>query len=371
MNHKHAKPVAFCDLSIPLEAEENIWAKAREMVARNGFILDDEVTHFERAFASYCESDHSVGVATGCDALLWAMEALDIGRGDEVITVANTFIGSVLPIIRTGATPVLVDCDPLTQQINPDEVAAAVTPRTSAILTVHLYGRLSPMNELQQISERHGLALLEDAAQAHGARFRGKRAGSMGCAAGFSFYPAKNLGAWGDGGAVVTSDAELAEKVSRIRNYGQKEKYLHLEKGWNSRLDSLQAIVLNQKLEFLDDWNDARRRVADAYYERLRDCDLETFRDQPDNEPVHHLFVAQLKDRQKVQKHLQSKGIQTGLHYPVPIHLLEAFRDEPFAQRQAFPHSEKLARELVSLPMHPNLGHDQIDFVTETLAEVC
>ena len=259
---------------MPITSNQNVMNGIQALVARNGYILDNEVEHFEKSFASYCESAHSVGVATGCDALLWAMEALGIGKGDEVITVANTFIGTVLPIVRVGATPVLVDCDPITQQIDPEQVAAAITPRTSAIVPVHLYGRLAPMDELLAIADKNNLFLLEDAAQAHGARYKGKRAGSLGKAAGFSFYPAKNLGAWGDGGAVTTNDSELSAKVSKIRNYGQEKKYYHDTLGWNSRLDSLQAIVLSEKLKLLDQWNKNRRTAANWYYERLKDSEF-------------------------------------------------------------------------------------------------
>ena len=219
------------------------------MIQRNAYILGEEVHAFENEFAQYCDTTDCIGVATGCDALLWSMEALGIGKGDEVITVANTFIGTVLPIIRAGATPVLVDCDPITQQIDPQAVNAAITSKTAAIVAVHLYGRLAPMNELIEISEKHGLVLLEDAAQAHGARYKGKRAGSMGTAAGFSFYPAKNLGAWGDGGAVTTNDPTLAKKIGRIINYGQVKKYHHADLGWNSRLDTFELLFYQGKIK--------------------------------------------------------------------------------------------------------------------------
>ena len=365
------KTVNFCDLSLEEEIEERIWRKARALISRNGFILDQEVEGFENEFAIFCEASDCAGVASGCDALLWAMEGLGIGKGDEVITVANTFIGSVLPILRAGATPVLVDCDPSTQQIDSDQVAAAVTPRTSAVLAVHLYGRLAPMDQLLKIAEKNGLALLEDAAQAHGARYKGKRAGSIGHASGFSFYPAKNLGAWGDGGALVTSDHELATRIKRIRNYGQKEKYIHFEKGWNSRLDSLQAIVLREKLKLLDGWNERRRLASEWYYEQLKDAPVITFRDDDGNEPVHHLFVVQVSERDKVQKKLQRQEIQTGIHYPIPIHKHECFENELFAAGKTFPQAEKQSAELLSLPMHPNLSEEQVGFISQKLKNTC
>ena len=363
------KTVNFCDLSLAEEIEERIWRKARELIGRNGFILDQEVEEFEREFAMFCDASDCTGVATGCDALLWAMEGLGIGKGDEVITVANTFIGSVLPILRAGASPVLVDCNPVTQQIDAEQVESAITPRTSAILAVHLYGRLAPMEELKAIAEKYGLLLLEDAAQAHGARYRGKRAGSIGHASGFSFYPAKNLGAWGDGGAMVTSDNDLDRKIKSIRNYGQKEKYIHFEKGWNSRLDSIQAIVLREKLKLIDGWNARRRQVAEWYYEQLQDSPLETFREDSRNEAVHHLFVILLPERERVQGRLHKQGIQTGIHYPVPIHRHKCFENESFASGKIFPHSEKQASELLSLPMHPKITPEEVAIVSEAIKE--
>ena len=358
--------INFCDLSIPEATEEKIWAKTKDLVSGNGYILGSEVNQFEEAFAYYCEAKHSIGVASGCDALLWAMEGLGIGKGDEVITVANTFIGSVLPILRVGATPVLVDCDPTTQQIDPEQVTSAITPRTSAILPVHLYGRLAPMDELQAIAEKHYLFLLEDAAQAHGARYKGKRAGSLSKVAGFSFYPAKNLGAWGDGGAVTTNEQELSEKISKMRNYGQEKKYYHDTLGWNSRLDSLQAIVLSEKLKLLDQLNENRRTAATWYYERLKDSEFCLYYEKPENEAVHHLFVITHKDRDSVQEKLHSRGIPTGIHYPIPIHQHKCFADHSYAKEE-FPHAERQGSELLSLPMHPNLTESEVDEICECM----
>jgi len=354
----------FCNLNLPPSSTSKIWDQANCLVESYDFILGKEVIEFENAFANYCECKFSKGVATGCDALLWTMEALGIGKGDEVITVANTFIGTVLPIIRAGATPVLVDCDPITQQIDPQAVDAAITNKTAAIIAVHLYGRLAPMDELIAISEKNSLLLLEDAAQAHGARYKGNRAGSMAKAAGFSFYPAKNLGAWGDGGAVTTNDSTLASKVDKIRNYGQEKKYYHDTIGWNSRLDSFQAIVLSEKLKMLDQWNETRRRVANWYYERLIDSGFHLYHEKQENEAVHHLFVITHKDRDLLQAKLQSKGIPTGIHYPVPVHKHKCFADQTFA-KEKFPHSERQGSELLSLPMHPNLTENEVDKICE------
>ena len=360
--------INFCDLKIPDILEERIWDRAKSLVNRNGYILDEVVNDFEKSFASYSESSYCIGVATGCDALLWAMEALDIGKGDEVITVANTFIGTILPIIRVGATPVLVDCDPQTQQIDFAQVEAAITTRTAAIVPVHLYGRLAPMDELLVIAEKHGLAVLEDSAQAHGACYKGRRAGSMGTASGFSFYPAKNLGAWGDGGAVTTNDSSLAEKVRKIRNYGQQQKYIHDAMGWNSRLDSIQAIVLSEKLKLLDQWNAKRRIAASLYYERLRGSEFHIFEDCLGNEPVHHLFVITHSDRDLIQGKLNSLGIPTGIHYPVPIHKHKCFADQSFTNNASFPHAERQGKELLSLPMHPNLTESEIEQICNYLS---
>jgi len=359
--------INFCDLKIPEIQEKEIWDRAKSLVSRNGYILDKEVEDFEKSFASYCDSSYCIGVAAGCDALLWAMEALGIGKGDEVITVANTFIGTILPIIRAGATPVLVDCDPQTQQIDFAQVEAAVTTRTAAIVPVHLYGRLAPMDELLLVAEKNGLVVLEDSAQAHGARYKGRRAGSLGKASGFSFYPAKNLGAWGDGGAVTTNDANIAAQIGKIRNYGQEKKYIHDTMGWNSRLDSIQAIVLSEKLKILDQWNEKRRVAASCYYERLQDSEFGLYLEKPENEAVHHLFVITHKDRDLVQDKLNSLGVPTGIHYPIPIHKHKCFADQSFVSGVSFPHAERQGKEILSLPMHPNLTECEIEHICTCL----
>jgi dTDP-4-amino-4,6-dideoxygalactose transaminase len=359
--------ISFCNLNLPFSTEELIFKGFKDIVSQNAYILGEQVHAFENEFAQYCDTTDCIGVATGCDALLWTMEALGIGKGDEVITVANTFIGTVLPIIRAGATPVLVDCDPITQQIDPQAINAEITSKTTAIIAVHLYGRLAPMDELIAISEKHGLLLLEDVAQAHGARYKGKRAGSMGKAAGFSFYPAKNLGAWGDGGAVTTNDRTLAEKIGRMINYGQVKKYHHAELGWNSRLDTFQAVVLLEKLKLLDQWNEMRRIAASWYYELLQDKEVTTYHESSENEAVHHLFVVTLKNREQIIEKLSNAGIPTGIHYPVPIHKHECFADYSFSEGKKFPVAEEQASQLLSLPMHPNLHEAEVEKVCETI----
>ena len=359
--------IKFCDLSTTNFFKKSVWKKSKNLLINNDFILGKEVDHFEKSFAKYCESKFCLGVSSGCDALLLIMQGLGIGKGDEVITVANTFIGTILPIIRAGATPVLVDCDPQTQQIDFAQVEAAVTTRTAAIVPVHLDGRLAPMDELLVIAEKHGLAVLEDSAQAHGARYKGRRAGSMGTASGFSFYPAKNLGAWGDGGAVTTNDANLAAQIGKIRNYGQEKKYIHDTMGWNSRLDSIQAIVLSEKLKTLDQWNEKRRFAASCYYERLKDSEFCVYLEKPENEAVHHLFVITHKDRDFVQDKLSSLGIPTGIHYPTPIHKHKCFAEQSFTSNASFPHAERQGKELLSLPMHPNLTECEVEHICTCL----
>ena len=360
--------INFCNLSLPTYSEELVFKKIKEVVSKSGFILGTEVGDFENEFANYCKVTRSIGVGSGCDALLLTMEALGIGKGDEVITVANTFIGTALPILKTGASLVLVDCDPKTQQIDPEQVAAAITPRTSAIVPVHLYGRLAPMDELIAIADKNNLFLLEDAAQAHGARYKGKRTGGLGKAAGFSFYPAKNLGGWGDGGAITTNDTVLAENIGKIRNYGQVKKYHHDTVGWNSRLDSIQSIILSEKLKLLDKWNEHRRTVASWYYERLKDSEFCLFHEEPENEAVHHLFVITHNNRDLIQKKLKCEGIPTGIHYPIPIHKHKCFVDHPFA-KDNFPNAEIQGSELLSLPMHPELTESEVDKICETMSK--
>ena len=339
------------------------------MFDKNGYVLSKEVDDFENDFAMFCEANHCLGVATGCDALMWAMEGLGIGRGDEVITVANTFIGTVLPIIRVGATPVLVDCDPETQQIDPDQVASAITPRTSAIVPVHLYGRLAPMDELIRLSNKNGLALLEDAAQAHGARYKGKRAGSMGNASGFSFYPAKNLGAWGDGGAMVTSDTSLYEKVKKIRNYGQEKNIFTVRSDGTADWIRFRQSFWRKNYCCLINGT-SRRSIASRYYDILNDTEVSLYHESPENEPVHHLFVVTHKNRDLIQSKLNSQGIATGIHYPVPIHKHKCFANEPFAKDGCFPHAEAQSAQLLSLPMHPNMTISEVEKVSQCLKAI-
>lgn len=336
---------------------------AWQRVMRGGqFIMGDELAAFEAEFARYCEAQHCIGVGNGLDALTLILRALGIGPGDEVIVPSKTFVATWLAVSEAGAVPVPVEPEAGGFTIDPNAVEARITPRTRAIMPVHLYGHPADMTALADIARRHALALIEDAAQAHGARHRGRRAGSFGTAAGFSFYPGKNLGALGDGGAVVTSDPALAERVRRLRNYGSSRKYVHEEQGVNSRLDELQAALLRVKLRHLDNWNAARRAAVARYREALAGADVVLPVEAPHAESVWHLFVIRSRARDALQSHLAARGVSSVIHYPVPPHLQGAYRDAGWGQG-ALPLAERLAAEVLSLPMGPTLTPAQIEAV--------
>ncbi|MCA9734468.1 MAG: DegT/DnrJ/EryC1/StrS family aminotransferase [Deferribacteres bacterium] len=342
-------------------AMENIMSKAQ-------FIMGEDVRKFEQEFAEYCTSKFCVGVDSGTSALELALRAFEIGPGDEVITVANTFIATTLAISATGARPVLVDIHPETYNIDVNKIEAAITPKTRAILPVHLYGQPADMDVINTLAKKHKLIVIEDACQAHGARYKGRRTGCLSDAAAFSFYPGKNLGAYGDGGAVVTNDEHVAEKLRLLRDYGQKQKYQHLIKGYNHRLDTLQAAVLRAKLPYLDDWNTARRRCALKYNAALKETALVVPVDANFAESVYHLYVVRVKERDELLSYLQSRGISAGIHYPIPIHLQPAYADLGYKTGD-FPVTEHYAREIVSLPMFPELRDEQINYVAEAIME--
>lgn len=331
----------------------------REVLRKTNFILGEEVRLFEEAFAAYCEVGYAVGVDSGTSALELALRALGVGPGDEVITAANTFIATVLAITDSGATPVLVDVDPLTYNIDPEKLARAITRRTKAIIPVHLYGQPADMDAVQEIAQRQGLLVVEDACQAHGARYKGARAGSLGHAAAFSFYPSKNLGAYGDGGMVVTDDPEVAETVRMLRNYGQREKYVHLVPGYNRRLDTLQAAVLGVKLPHLDRWNEARREHARVYGLALQGAAVTLPVVAGYAEPVYHLYAILADERDGLQEALRRQGVAAGIHYPIPIHLQPAYRHLGY-EAGDFPVTERCARQALSLPMYPELTPEAI-----------
>lgn len=338
-----------------------------DVLENTDFILGRAVNQFEEAFAAYCDVDYAIGVDSGYSALELIVRAYEIGPGDEVITAANTFVATVLAISNCGATPVLVDADPVTYNLDPTKLEAAITPRTKAIMPVHLYGQPADMDAIMAIAEKHGLKVIEDAAQGHGGRYKGRRVGSLGHAAGFSFYPGKNLGAYGDGGAVVTNDSVLADKVRLLRNLGQRVKYQHEVKGFNRRLDTLQAAVLGVKLPHLDGWNADRRRVAAEYEQLLTGLPVVAPQSPTAIEPVYHLYVIRVQNRDDLQQYLAQRGIATGLHYPTPIHLQPAYAELNY-QPGDFPITEALAHEILSLPMFPELTSEAVHYIVDAIS---
>jgi len=353
------------------ELRDELLPEIERIMAAGAFIGGEALTRFESAFAALCGVPHAVGVANGTDALHLALRALGIGPGDEVITVPNTFVATVEAIAQAGARAVLVDVRPDTLLLDAGALEAARTPRTRAVIPVHLYGRLVEMEPIERWCTRHAVALLEDAAQAHGARSRGRRAGAFGDAAAFSFYPAKNLGAAGEAGAVVTRRADVAARVTRLRDHGQSERYHHALVGFNSRLDALQAAVLSVKLKRLDGWNARRRALAAIYRERLAKVDAVELVPPPvDAEShVYHLFVIRTPERDRLRAALTARGIDTGLHYPVPAHLQRACRDLGYAEG-AFPVSEAACRTVLSLPIYPQMTEDAVHRVCDAI-EAC
>jgi dTDP-4-amino-4,6-dideoxygalactose transaminase len=355
--------IPFVDLraqyaTIAAEIQEAI----RSVLERSDFILGEEVEVFEREFASYIGSNYGVGVGSGLAAIELALRAFGIGPGDEVITAANTFVATVLAITAVGARPVLVDVNADSYNLDPAAVRAALTSRTRAIIPVHLYGQPADMSPLLAIADRHNLVIIEDAAQAHGARYKGTRVGSFGHAAAFSFYPAKNLGAFGDAGIVLTRDAHVAEKIRQMRNYGQDTKYRHVAAGTNSRLDTLQAAILRVKLRHLDSWNAARQEHAAMYDRLLEGLPVQRPLVAGGVDHVFHLYVIQVENRDQVQVALAAQGIATGIHYPIPAHRQEAFAGLGYRQGD-FPVTEKAATRILSLPMYPELSMAQIEYV--------
>lgn len=359
--------VPFVDLQIQYQSlRQEILEAVDRVFAQSAFILGDDVAQFEKDFASFCGCREAVGVATGCDALLWALKACGVGAGDEVITAANSYIATALAITAAGAKPVLVDCLPDSYEIDPAAVRAALTSRTKAVIPVHLYGQSADMDPILELAAAKGLIVIEDAAQAHGATYKGKSCGTFGQAGCFSFYPGKNLGAYGDGGAVVTDHPELAHQVRMLRNYGQSKKYHHEVAGWNSRLDTVQAAILRIKLRHLADWNEARRRHAASYAERLQGLPLQLSREMPGNRHIYHLYVVQVDERDRFMDYMAARGISCGIHYPIPIHLQAAYRDLGY-RPGSMPVTESIAPRLVSLPMFPEMTLDQIDYTCETI----
>jgi dTDP-4-amino-4,6-dideoxygalactose transaminase len=353
-----------------LELRAEIDAAVSRVLESGYYILGPEVDTFEQAFARYCEADHAIGVGNGLDALVLALRALGIGEGDQVLVPSNTFIATWLAVSAVGAIPVPVEPDPSTHNIDVTRLGAALTARTRAIICVHLYGQPADLTELATFASTHGLRLIEDAAQAHGARYRGRRIGAFGDVACWSFYPGKNLGGFGDGGCLTTSDAELAQTLRLLRNYGSREKYLHEAKGTNSRLDPIQAAVLGVKLQYLDEWNHRRRAIAALYLDRLQEADV-ILPEVPNwAEPVWHLFVVRHRTRDALRLALQEAGIGTLIHYPVAPHMQGAYSGLDLPE-DALPIAKYLASEVLSLPIGPHLGLEAAERVAEAVVRLC
>ncbi len=339
----------------------------QSVLDRAAFVLGKETQDFEQAFAAYLGVAHAVGVSSGTDALELAIRACGIGSGDEVVTVPNTYIATCEAISFAGATVRFVEVDARTYNIDPGVVEAAITEKTKALLPVHLYGQPADMGPILEIAKRRGLKVIEDCAQAHGATYQGRKVGTFGDVACFSFYPGKNLGAYGDGGAVVTNDGAIAERVRMLRNHGQRQKYVHHIEGGCRRLDNLQAAVLGVKLPHLDAWNTARRRAAKLYDELLAGIPgVVTPYVSPEVEPVYHLYVVQVPERDRVQEALKATGVETGIHYPIPLHEQPAYAHMGHMP-QDFPISQRLGPRILSLPMFPELSEDQIQHVVSSL----
>ena len=358
--------VPFLDLrAAHLELKQEMDAAFARVLDSGWYILGPEVEAFENEFARYSDVKYCIGVGNGLDALQLALQAFGIGPGDEVIVPAHTFIATWLAVSACAATPVAVDVRMDTCNIDPEALSAAITPRTRAIMPVHLYGQAADMDTINDIAQRHSLIVIEDMAQAHGARYYGRRCGGLGHAAATSFYPGKNLGALGDGGAVLTNDSAIANKVRLLRNYGSRNKYNHEIQGCNSRLDELQAAFLRVKLAHLDEWNERRIAVANQYIESLKDIPLIRLPYVPEwADPVWHLFVIQIRQRESLRLYLQERGVGVNIHYPTPPHLQTCYQST--IRAQSYPVSERLAAEVLSLPMCPTLGQTAI--ATTTLA---
>ena len=376
--------VPYFDLKAQYESLRDEILPALDRVCHNAaFILGDEVAAFEAEFAAYCEVKHCVAVNSGtsayCEvkhcvavnsgtsALHLALLGVSAGEGDEVITTPNTFIATAEAISYVGARPVFVDIDPATANIDPRGIEAAITARTRAIVPVHLYGRPADLDPILAVAERHSIPVVEDACQAHGARYRGRRVGGIGQAAAFSFYPGKNLGAYGEGGALTTNDDRLAELAHVLRQHGEPTRYFHDMVGYNYRMDGFQGAVLRVKLRHLAAWTAQRQALVRRYRERLAGARLATPADNPHDEAVHHLFVVYLDDRDAVRATLQARGIETAIHYPRPVHLQRAYAELGYAPG-SLPHAERACARVLSLPLFPEMTLTQVDYVATTLA---
>jgi len=360
--------VPFLDLKAPYEElQDEMDAAWRRVMLSGSFILGAELSEFESEFATYCGAKHCIGVANGLDALQLILRTMNIGPGDEVIVPANTYIATWLAVSQTGATPVPIEPDLESFNLDPARLEDVISPLTKAIIPVHLYGQPANMDAINQIADSNGIKVIEDAAQAHGARYKGKRVGGLGFAAGFSFYPGKNLGALGDAGAVVTNDDTLADQVRVLRNYGSRTKYINENKGFNSRLDELQAAMLRVKLRKLDEWNERRQLIAKDYLLKLDGMPNLRLPGLPKwMDPVWHLFVVRHQNRDSLQKHLTDAGVGTLIHYPQPPHLQNAYAELGYT-RSSFPISEQMATQVLSIPIGPHLSNEEAQYVIATM----
>ncbi len=361
--------IPMTDLKAEYETLKGEMDRAIQEVLDSGwFILGAQVRAFEQEFAAYCVAECGVGTGNGTDAISLALRACGIEPGDEVITVPNTAVFTVLAVSAVGAEPVLVDIDPVTYTMDPAKLEGAITQRTRAVVPVHLYGQSADMDPILEIAHRHGLVVIEDACQAHGAQYKGRRVGTLGNAGCFSFYPTKNLGAYGDGGMVVTNDPQVADRLRLLRNGGQQDRYHHAVKGINSRLDELQAAVLRVKLCHLDEWNEVRRARAQEYAGLLEGTGVVTPTEADYARHVYHLYVIRSRQRDALLEHLSGRGIAANIHYPVPVHLQQAYRDLGLSDG-SLPVAESCAREVLSLPMYPGLAAEATSCVAKAIRE--
>ncbi len=363
--------IPLVDLHAQYETiKPEIDAAIQRTIDRTAFILGPEAKQFEENFARFCNVKHAIGLDSGTAALHLAMMALNIGAGDEVITSAHTFIATSEPIALLGARPVFVDIDPRTYNLDPNKLESAITPRTKAIIPVHLYGQPAEMDAIMEIARKHNIPVIEDAAQAHGATYRGRSVGTMGLMTCFSFYPGKNLGAYGDAGALVTNDDELNHKIRMLRDHGRTSKYEHEISGYGFRLDGIQGAILDVKLKHLPEWNAARRAHADYYTELLSNVDasIVTPYEPAYVKAVYHLYVIRTRQRDELLEYLKARDIEAGIHYPVPLHMQPVYKNLGH-QRGEFPETERAAQEILSLPIYPELAHAQMERVVETMRE--
>jgi dTDP-4-amino-4,6-dideoxygalactose transaminase len=363
--------IPLVDLKAQYESiKDEIDGAIAEVLASCQFVLGPKVEAFEADFAAYCHSRFAFGVNSGTSALHLALLAAGVGPGDEVITVSYTFVATVAAILYTGATPVLVDIDPLTCNIDAAKIEAAITPKTKVIMPVHLYGTCADMDAILDLARRHDLLVIEDAAQAVGAEYKGRRAGSMGDLACFSFYPGKNLGAYGEGGAVVTSNEKYLEILKQLRDHGQSSKYLHERVGYNFRLEAIQGAVLGVKLKHLDNWTNARRRHAKKYSEQLADSGLRLLEEPPACKSVYHIFPLFAAQRAELREHLHADGISSGIHYPIPVHMQRGFSNLGYNEGD-LPQTEGVCHEVLSLPMYPELSDETVMQIADSVRQFC